>query len=280
MAEAWPVDVRRPDELPEPLAARLAEQLEQGEIVHKRIWVPADPGPLSRGGRTSGFWMLTRGDQLLVATDRRLIVGAAAAADETSRWLAIPYASVLAWALTEALLYGRVDVCGERSGSLVKASVEFNTVGRWMIEEALLPLKTAVLGIQAQPASSRSVHRPDPPGLSMKFINFLRHELLAGEWPVGLVFEEARFRRFFGLWQRLARPAQLVVMTDLRLLVIREEPGFKEARHGYTTASLPRRHLGDVTVVDAGPNLAVRHGASVAVLGPAQAESERVRASA
>jgi hypothetical protein len=268
MAEAWPIDVRSPEELPAPLAARLAGQLEQGETVRKRIWVPADPGPLSRAGRTSGLWMLTRGDQVLAATDRRLIVGTDAAAEETSRWLAIPYVGVLAWALTEALLYGRVDVCAELSGSLVKASVEFNTVGRWMVEEALLPLKAAALGIDARPASGPSREGPGPPGLPMKFVSFLRHELLAGEWPVGSVFEERRIQRFLGLWPRLARPAQLIATTDLRLLVIREEPGVEEARYGYTTASLPRRRLGDVVIVDEGPSLAVRHGADVAVLGP------------
>lgn len=270
MAEAWPIDVRSPQDLPAALSARLAEQLEEGETVRKRIWVPADPGPLSRGTRKSGLWTLTRGDQIMAATDRRLIFGAEAG--ESSRWLAVPYAEVMAWALTESLLYGRIDVCGEQSGSLVKASLEFNTVGRWIIEEALLPLKAAALGIDAQRASSQSRAEPDPPGLSMKFVSFLRRELLVGEGPVGVVFEEARVERLFGLWKRLARPAHLIASTALRLLVIREEPGTKEARYGYTMASLPRRRLGDLVVVDTGPRLALRHGSDVAVLGPPEAD--------
>ena len=268
MAEAWPIDAHSPDELPAPLAARLTEHLEQGERIRKLIWVPAERGPLSAGARKSGLWRLTRGDQVLAATDRRWIVGAEGVPEETGRWLAIPYADVVAWALTESLLYGRVDVCGQPSGCLVTASLEFNTVGRWMIEEALLPLQAAALGIDARPASSGPSDRPDPPGLPMKFVSFLRHELLAGEWPLGVVFEQRRVIRFLGFWRRLARPAQLIATTDLRLLVIREEPGVEEARYGYTAASLPRRRLGDLVVVDTGPSLAVRHGADVAVLGP------------
>jgi len=271
VAEAWPIDAHSPDELPAPLAVRLTEHLEQGEGIRKLIWVPADRGPLTAGARKSGLWRLTRGDQVLAATDRRLIVWAEAAPEQKFRWLAIPYADVLAWALTESLLYGRVDVCGDRSGSLVRASMEFNTVGRWMIEEALLPLQAAALGIDARPASSRSPDGPDPPGLPMKFVSFLRHELLAGEWPVGVVFEQPRVMRFLGFWRRLVRPAQLIATTDLRLLVIREESGVEEARYGYTAASLPRRRFGDLVVVDTGPSLAVRHGTDVAVLGPPQA---------
>jgi hypothetical protein len=271
VAEAWPIEVGGPEELPAPLAARLSEHLEQGEGIRKLIRVPADHGPLSAEARKSGLWRLTRADQVLAVTDRRLIVGAEAAPEQTLRWLAIPYADVLAWALTESLLYGRVDVCGERSGRLVTASLEFNTVGRWMIEEALFPLQAAVLGIDARPASSGPSDRPDPPGIPMKFVSFLRHELLAGEWPVGLVFEQPRVVRFLGLWRRLARPAQLIATTDFRTLVIREEPGVEEARYGHTVASLPRRRLGDLLVVDTGARLAVRYGADVAELGPPHA---------
>lgn len=53
--------------------------------------------------------------------------------------------------------------------------------------------------------------------------------------------------------------------------MIREEPGVEEARYGYTKASLPRRRLGDLVLVDTGPGLAVRHGADVALLGPPEA---------
>jgi hypothetical protein len=271
VAEAWPIDVHGPEALPRPLAAPLAERLERGETVRKVLWVPADQGPLSAEARKAGLWTLTRGDQVLAATDRRLVVGTEAAAEPAARWVAIPYADVLAWAVTESLLYGRVDVCGGGSGRLVSASVEFNTVGRGLIEEALRPLQAAALGHDARPMSSRVPEEPDPPGLPMKFVSFLRHELLAGERPVGLVFEQPRVVHFLGLWRRLARPGQLIATTDLRLLVIREEPGVEEAGHGYTAVSLPRRHLADLVVIDTGPRLAVRHGGGVAVLGPPQA---------
>jgi hypothetical protein len=260
--------VGTPAELPGPFAAQLAAHVEKGERVETLIWVPADRArrPIEAGRST--YWTLTRGDQVLATTDRSVIIGSEVATAEAARWIRIPYGDVVAWGVTESLLYGRFDVCGDVDGKLMSIGFEFNTVGRWMVEEALIPLHANVLGVEARAAASRSPGLHEMPGLPLKFVSFLREALLAGENPVGVVFEERGVRRLL-LWRRTLRPAQLVVTTELRLLVVREDLEGDGARYGFSTVSLPRRCLGDLVLVESEAGLTVRHAGGAIALGPA-----------
>jgi len=236
---AWPIKAEHPAELPPPLDTQLTELLVRGEQVQQLIYVPADSSASRRGA-----WARTRGVQVLALTDQRLIVGVQAVPRGEAPWVALPYDAIVAWELSVTLLYGRLDLWGDRDGAIVRTSIEFNTVNLRLIEAALAPLERHTLG------STRQGQRDARPQLDLpfKFRNFLNDALLADEPIRALVFQETVVAPVFRLWRRLLTPGTLIVGTDRRLLVIREEAKVGKDRYGYRALSLPRRWANDLVL--------------------------------
>ncbi len=240
---AWPIKAEHPAELPPPLDTQLTELLVRGEQLLQLIAIPADDSAPRRGG-----WARTRGVQVLALSDQRLIVGVQAVPRGEVPLVALPYDAIVAWELGVILLYGRLDLWGEQDGAIVRTSIEFNTVGLAMIEAALAPLERHTLGSTRQNAP-----RARPPlsidiDLPFKFGNFLHDALLPGEPIRALLFQEAVLAPVFRFWRRMLTPGTLIVATDRRLLVIREEAKVGKDRYGHQALSLPCRWAGDLAI--------------------------------
>jgi hypothetical protein len=199
---AWPISAEHPAELPPPLDTQLTELLVRGEQLLQLIALSADDSaPRRRAGAR------TRGAQVLALTDHRLIVGVQAVPRGEAPWVALPYAAIVAWELSVTLLYGRLDLWGEQDGVIVRASIEFNTVGLPMMEAALAPLERHTLGNSRQDAPRARPPLPIDSDLPFKFGNFLNDALLPGEPIRALVFQEAVLAPVFRFWRRLLTPA-------------------------------------------------------------------------
>jgi len=229
------------------MGRQLAEQLARGEAIQQLLYVPADH--LARG---AGAWERTRGLQVLALTDRRLIVGAQAVRRGEPSWVALPYDAIVTWEIGEILLYGRLDLCGELDGQVVRTFIEFNTVWTHLIAAALAPLERATLGV------SRGAGQPwfpTTPQLPFKFGNFLAEALLPGEELRDLVFQDAIVTPLLRFWRRLIAPGTVIAGTDRRLLVIREEAKLRDDRYGHSALTLPRRWAGGLAIHDDGTRL-------------------------
>jgi len=245
IGSGWPVKVTTIDEVPHPMGGQLAEQLARGETPQQLVYVPADPA-----ARRAGQWERTRGVQVLALTDQRLIVGVQAVRRGEAPWIAIPYDAIVTWEIGEILLYGRLDLCADLGGQVVRTYIEFNTVGTHLIVEALAPLERVVLGVARQ--SGLRQRGPTVTGLPFKFGNFLADALLPGEVVCDLVFQEAVVVPLFRFWRRLVTPGTVIAGTDRRLLVIREEAKVRDDRYGHSTITLPRRWVHDLAIHDDG----------------------------
>ena len=247
---AWPVRVHRLSEMASGLALELAAQLRRDEDPLSIVYVPADPRMPASGSMRAR----TRGDQALVLTPRRLLAGAEAVDPDQPHWCSFPYESIIAWSVTESLLYGCFEVAARAEGRLARAAFEFNTVGRVLVEEALAPLDRAVLGQSRRPGAGWPPPR-DIPGLPLKFGSYLAHTLLPTEQVRRVLFEPAVTRRVWKIVTRLVHPAQLFVATDLRVAVIREEEQLKSPRYGYSAWTVPRRSAGELECIEEGGSL-------------------------
>jgi hypothetical protein len=241
---AWPVVARDLAEIPEPLGAELARQLEAGERAACLVYVPADPTAARRGA-----WARTRGGQVLALTDRRILIGAQAVGAGEPRWLACAYDQVIAWELWQSLLYGRLDLYGAPAGQPVRGWMEFNTVGVELIEAALAPLERATLGLGQAPTQGEA--RPiTGDGLPFHFTSYLRRALLPGEVVQERIVQRAIRAPYLRFWRRIVATPALVVATDLRLLIIREEPIMRKPRYGRRSLTLPRARAPDLILRD------------------------------
>jgi hypothetical protein len=240
---AWPIKAEHPAELPPPLDTQLTGLLVRGEQLLQLIALPADDSAPRRGA-----WARTRGVQVLALTDQRVIVGVQAVPRGEVPWVALPYAAIVAWELSVTLLYGLLDLWGQQDGAIVRTSIEFNTVGLPIIEAALAPLERHTLGSTRQDEPRARPRPPIDSDLPFKFGNFLHDALLPGEPIRALVFQEAVLAPVFRLWRRLLTPGTLIVGTDRRLLVIREEAKVGKDRYGHLALSLPCRWAGDLAI--------------------------------
>jgi len=258
---AWPITAKTTAELPPPLDVQLAEQLACGESIRHLVYVPADDSAWRQGR-----WARTRGVQVLALTDQRIIMGVQAVRAGEATWVALPYNRVLTWEIEQVLLYGRLRIWGDLEGQVVHSFIEFNTVGCPQIEEALTPLETTTLGSDRRTVTGRARPWPTAADLPFKFNTFLGHALLQQEQMLGMIFQEFATEPMFWVWRRLITPGTVIVGTDRRLLVIREQAQLREARYGHTALSMPRRWADNLAIRDAGDWLFLEYAPSPDVL--------------
>jgi len=240
---AWPIKLENAAKLPPPLDAQLTDLLGHDEQLQELVAIPADSAASRRGA-----WERTRGVQVLALTTQRLIVGVQIVRRGEAPWVVLPYDAIVSWEISQTLLYGRLDLCAELDGQIVRTCIEFNTVGTELIVATLAPLEHATLGVIR---SSRQ-HIPAGINLPFKFGNFLADALLPGEHVRDLVFQAAIVVPLFRFWRRLITPGTVIAGTDRRLLVIREEANLNADRYGYSVLTLPRRWASGLIVDDDG----------------------------
>jgi len=257
---AWPIKAEHPSELPPLLDAQLTELLVRGEQLQQLVYIPADPSASRRGA-----WACTRGMQLLALTDQRLIVGIQAAPPGEAPWVALPYDAIVAWELGVTLLYGRLDIAGYTE-AFVRTTLEFNTVGLAIIESALAPLEQHTFGSSRQDERQARPQLPGDVEVPFKFGNYLYDALLPDEQIHTLIFQAAVVVPVFRFWQRLLTPGTLMVGTDRRLLVIREEAKLGKDRYGHMALSLPRHCANDLVIQEHDTWLTLIYGPHAPVL--------------
>lgn len=264
LGSAWPEAASTADELPAPLGAQLTGQLEAGESLERLCYVPANPAAPRRG-----LWARTRNVQVLALTDRRALViqGDRGAG---SLWMILRYDQVLSWSVRQELLYGLLAITGDAGGELTRILIEFNTARVEIVTATLVPLEARVLGIDRRvairPARGGGEAPLIVPAKVYKFYNYLHGAILPGERTLRMVFQELVAKRVAWLWRRLVTPGTLVVGTDRRLLVLREEEKLREPRYGHTAFSLPRRRAASLAIRDEGDWLSLQYAPSPAVL--------------
>lgn len=257
LGSAWPEVAYTADELPTPLGEQLTDRLEAGESLERLFYVPANPE-----APRWGFWARTRNVQVLAVTDRR-VMGRQGDWGAEPSWTALPYDQVLIWSVRQELLYGLLAITGDSDGELTRILLEFNTAREEIVTAALVPLEARVLGIDRR-VEIRSARGGGEALLVMpsrvyKFYNYLHSAILPGERTLRMVFQELAARRVAWLWRRLVTPGTLLVGTDRRLLVLREQEKLREPRYGHTTLSLPRRRAASLAIRDEGNWLSLHY---------------------
>ncbi|NWF78630.1 MAG: hypothetical protein HXY37_01110 [Chloroflexi bacterium] len=257
---AWPAPARSLADIPEPLGAELGQQLAVGERPEHLVYVPADATAARRGP-----WARTRGVQVLALTDRRILLGVQAAPADEPRWLACAYDEIVAWELSQNLLYGHLDLYGPPASQPSHAWMEFNTVGLRLIEAALAPLERATLGLERS-VSPAVLPAAVQEALPYHFASYLRHALLPGEIVQEWLLQAAILESVLRFWKRMVAPPTLIVSTPVRLLVLREEPVTRKARYGHRSLTLPRSQAGALTLRDEAPWLLMAYGPAPSTL--------------
>ncbi len=264
LGSAWPEAAKTADELPAPLGEQLSARLEDGESLERLFYVPANPGAPRRG-----LWARTRNVQALALTDRR-VIGMQGDPGAESPWMTLRYDQVLSWSVRQELLYGLLAITGDGSGELTRILLEFNTARVEIVAAALVPLEARALGLdrrgEIRPARGGGEAPLVMPAKVYKFYNYLHGAILPGERALRMVFQELVAKRVAWLWRRLVAPGTLVVGTDRRLLVLREEEKLREPRYGHTVFSLPRRRAASLAIRDEGDWLSLQYATSPAVL--------------
>lgn len=264
LGSAWPETAKTADELPAPLGEQLTARLEDGESLEQLVYVPANPAAPRRG-----LWARTRSVQVLALTNRR-VIGAQAIPGAEPSWTVLPYDQVLSWSVRQELLYGLLAITGDSGGKLIRILFEFNTARAEIVEAALVPLEALALGIDrcvgVRPARDGSEVTLIMPAKVYKFYNYLYGAILPGERTLRMVFQELAAKRVGWLWRRLVTPGTLLVGTDRRLFVLREQEKLREPRYGYTAFSLPRRWATSLTIRDEGSWLSLEYAPDPAVL--------------
>ena len=264
LGSAWPEAARSVDELPAPLGEQLSARLEDGESLERLFYVPANPGAPRRG-----LWARTRNVQALALTDRR-VIGMQGDPGAESPWMTLRYDQVLSWSVRQELLYGLLAITGDGSGELTRILLEFNTARVEIVAAALVPLEARALGLdrrgEIRPARGGGEAPLVMPAKVYKFYNYLHGAILPGERALRMVFQELVAKRVAWLWRRLVAPGTLVVGTDRRLLVLREEEKLREPRYGHTVFSLPRHRAASLAIRDEGDWLSLQYATSPAVL--------------
>lgn len=265
LGSAWPEAARSVDELPAPLDEQLSARLEDGESLERLFYVPANPGAPRRG-----LWARTRNVQALALTDRR-VIGMQGDPGAESPWMTLRYDQVLSWSVRQELLYGLLAITGDAGGELTRRIlIEFNTARVEIVTATLVPLEAWVLGIDRRvairPARGGGEAPLVMPAKVYKFYNYLHGAILPGERALRMVFQELVAKRVAWLWRRLVTPGTLLVGTDRRLLVLREQEKLREPRYGYTAFSLPRRWATSLAIRDEGDWLSLQYAPSPAVL--------------
>jgi hypothetical protein len=161
--------------------------------------------------------------------------------DEAPQILFIRGCDLLYVKITLVLLYGLLEIVADGHGSLLRISVEFNTVA-W--ERLSLPLRQ-LLQITKNTSNPLTERNSFPPllqqaleKLPLKFINGVKiFGVLFGEELEEIVFQQGTWKRWLFLIRRPTLANTLLLLTSNYFVVIQEDPTVGQ---GWIISYLPR----------------------------------------
>lgn len=148
--------------------------------------------------------------------------------------LTIPLSAVAGVEMGRILLYSWLTITGTGRNGTVAVKVEFNSVVESVFQPLAAMIRTATAGIHAgdREALRHEWRKLDPLAKeSYKYANFAKASLLPGERVRVTAFEPGIQRK---TWRgtRTVVPANLAVLTDRELILIRDAPR-REALENY-----------------------------------------------
>lgn len=242
------------------LGDELHERLSPYERLSSLLFIPANIS-----APRTGPWARTRGSQLLVVTNQRVLIGSEVVTPDAPRWVALHYDELLAWQVAHQLLIGQLSFLSTSPQLAARAWLEFHTAGQEALELALAPLEQALLGLHRTPGL-RQVAPPWAEELPGGLATGLRHTLHPEEVVRAWMFQPLLYAPGLRLRPRLLATPTILVATDRRLLVLCEAPHTTSARYGVRTWSMPRYQANNLVVRAITNLVVVEHKSNPSVL--------------
>jgi hypothetical protein len=147
------------------------------------------------------------------------------------------------------LLYGKLEIFAEQSGSPQKIEVEYNTVAHDLMKPYLQRFLRA--SWQTRPAVPDGLLRfelPQIDQLPYKFQSGLRiYALQPQEELCGVVFQPEIREPHLGFFRRKITPNSLFALTDQQVVLIQEETA-STSNYGWVFSYYPRQHIKQIQV--------------------------------
>lgn len=238
---SYPVDSL--DQLDPAVCAALAHHLRPDEPLQLIVMAPRQNRLDFHAGwkkelRGQLPWKMTPAWVLVLAMDRLLVVTLTPSADPLVT--VIPIAS-LAWVeLGAVLLKGWLDLAWVADEEMAHMRIQFNTVGDRLFRQIVHTMCGDLYGSGAVEADLREHNRAVLKHLRFKFKNIIALVVLVpGERVEAVVNQPAIWRTIYGRIRRQQAPAKVVLLTNMHLLVVEEEPSREETTNGYIARYYP-----------------------------------------
>ena len=229
--ERYPSVLKNITELPPELQSPSVKNLATTESLQTIIAFPAQ---IHRG------WHYVAKQALLFTPTAVIHVLASIWPDQEPQLLFIRGCDLMYVNVTLVLLYGLLEIVANGHGSLLRLSVEFNTVA-W--ERLSVPLRQL---LQSTKNTSVLTEKISPPRsvqqalekLPLKFLNGVKiFGLLGGEELEDIVFQYGTWKRWLLLIRKPFLANTLLLLTSNYVVVIQEDP---KVGQGWVISYLPR----------------------------------------
>lgn len=224
--------------MPPSLRQPAEQALEPGEPIHSIFVVPAQ---IFLQG-----WFRARyaPEQALLFTSQGVLHVQDAATPGQPASVTYLRAPELVYArLSLLLLYGQLELIGQRGDTVTRIVVEFNTVREQLLQPGLHHLVQLALSqtpaLAADPAQSQSA-LTRLGWLPLKFSNGLYyHGLQPGEHLLGFVFQPGIWTRRWRFFPHQVSATTLLALTDRQVIILEEEKKGKQANYGWMFTFCP-----------------------------------------
>lgn len=226
----FPYAVNTLTDLPEEFQQAVQSSLPMEESIHSILMLPPQPY-MKRGGVPR---------QILVSTTHGIFHVRDGNPLTTSF---LPAESLLYFHHEIILLYGCLELAGEVRGELVRIVAEYNTVGQYLLDNALRRFIQKSYGAADLNINMLEQNNTILNGLgkdSFKFMNGLRlYALQPGERLLGYAFQPRIKEPVLHFFNRPIAPNSLFALTD-RAVVLIEEDKARGASYGWIITLCPR----------------------------------------
>lgn len=141
------------------------------------------------------------------------------------------------------LLYGRLEVVGQAGSDLTRVVVEFNTVAEYLLRPGLRQfLRLAWEPTRVEPPAGSVLEAAwrDLEALPLKFKNGLRfYGLQPEEQLLGVVFQPARWQRYWRFFRRQTMTTTLLALTDRQVILVTGDNTDQTTDYGWVFTFCP-----------------------------------------
>jgi hypothetical protein len=226
----FPYIVNALTDLPEGFQQAMQACLPMEEAIHSILMLP--PQPFMKRGGVPRQAVISTTNGILHIRD-----GKPPAANY------LPAESLLYVRHKLVLLYGGLELAGEAHGKLIRIHAEYNTVGQYLLDDALSRFLQLSHGATDPNATVQEANNKILDALgkeSFKFMNGMRlYALQPGERLLGCVFQPRIKEPILRFFNRPIAPASMFALTDRNAILI-EEDKVRGASYGWVITLCPR----------------------------------------